>query len=371
VLHKDVAAKPAREAEDHSTVLEDTSLTSRLGQRQKQVQQVLTSPRSQSPRQETEMRCVLGELLDHLGTMARLLPAERRLTEPLEQRLLGFLDRLGNLLPNEPKQPFNQEGTQELSNELHCVLLEVAVEAERPEYLRVRLDQEHHREKGEQSETRWSHLFETNDLAALRNAMAPGGPTSESASGATSRTVEMLTTLYQTRSNHEREQWAHDRLRDARLQWVGRWLLQLLVSVVILLPLAFTLSSSTKHPQWLENGIVVTLVAVTGALGGALSGVRRLLGTPILRGELERFQSAFRAQLLVGGTLGLISLLLFQVGSLPTFQAIRGFPTVAPLAIYAFLAGFSEPFIFGIVQGLIGGRSPSPSDPSLDRGFAK
>jgi hypothetical protein len=322
VLHKDVAAKPAREAEDHSTVLEDTSLTSRLGQRQKQVQQVLTSPRSQSPRQETEMRCVLGELLDHLGTMARLLPAERRLTEPLEQRLLGFLDRLGNLLPKEPKQPFNQEGTQELSNELHCVLLEVAVEAEPPEYLRVRLDQ-------------------------------------------------MLTTLYQTRSNHEREQWAHDRLRDARLQWVGRWLLQLLVSVVILLPLAFTLSSSTKHPQWLENGIVVTLFAVTGALGGALSGVRRLLGTPILRGELERFQSAFRAQLLVGGTLGLISLLLFQVGSLPTFQAIRGFPTVAPLAIYAFLAGFSEPFIFGIVQGLIGGRIPSPSDPSLDRGFAK
>jgi hypothetical protein len=147
--------------------------------------------------------------------------------------------------------------------------------------------------------------------------------------------------------------------------------LQLLVSVVILLPSAFALSSSSNHPQWLENSILVVLVAITGALGGALSGVRRLLGAPVLRGELERFQSAFRAQLLIGGTLGLLSLLLFEVGSLPTFQAIRGFPAVAPLAIYAFLAGYSEPFIFVIVQGLVGGRGPAPSDPAQDRGHAK
>jgi hypothetical protein len=371
VLRRDVAAEPAHETEDHHSILEDTSLMSRLGQRQEQVQQVLTSPRSQSARQETEMRCVLGELLDLLGTLARLLPAERRLAGPLEQRLLGFLDRLGDLLPAEPKQPFDQEATQELSNELRCVLLEVAVKAARPDYLRVRLDEEHQRETGEPSELRWSQLFETSELAALRNVMAPGGPTPENASDATSRTIEMLTTLYQARSNRERERWAHDRLRDARLQWVARWLLQLLVTVVILLTVAFALSSSSNHPQWLENGILVVLVAVTGALGGALSGVRRLLGTPLLRGELERFQSAFRAQLLVGGTLGLLSLLLFEVGSLPTFQAIRDFPAVAPLAIYAFLAGFSEPFIFGIVQGLIGGRSPTPSDPAQDRGHAK
>jgi hypothetical protein len=371
VLHKDVGVESAREADDHHTVLDDTSLTSMLGQRQKQVQQVLTSPRPQSARQETEMRCVLGELLDHLGTMARLLPAERRLAGPLEQRLLGFLDRLSDLLPADPKQPFEQEAAQELSNELRCVLLEVAVQAACTDYLRARLDEERRREEGEQSELTWSDLFEMSELAALRNAMASGRPTLENASEATGRTVEMLTSLYQARSNLARERWAHDRLRDARLQWVARWLLQLLVGVVLLLPVAFALSSSSNHPQWLENSILVVLVAVTGALGGALSGVRRLLGTPVLRGELERFQSAFRAQLLVGGTLGLLSLLLFEVGSLPTFQAIRGFPAVAPLAIYAFLAGFSEPFIFGIVQGLIGVRGPAPADPAQDRDHAK
>ena len=371
MLQKDAAAEPAHLAEDQHSAFDDTSLVGRLGQRQRQVQQVLTDPRAQSPRQETEMRYVLGGVLDLLATLARLLPAEHRLARPLEQRLRGLLDRLGDLLPGDPKQPFDQEAVQELSSEFRCVLLEVAVQAEQPDYLRVRLDEEHHRDDGKQSELKWSDLFETIELVALRNAIAPEGPTPENASEATSRTVEMLTTLYQARSNLEREHWAHDRLRDARLQWVARWLLQLLVGVVILLPLAFALSSSRNHPQWVEDVTLVVLVAVTGALGGALSGVRRLLGTPILWGELERFQSAFRAQLLVGGTLGLLSLLLFEVGSLPTFQAIRGFPAVAPLAIYAFLAGFSEPFIFGIVQGLIGGRSPTPSDPVQNRDHAK
>jgi hypothetical protein len=152
MLHKHVAAESADTAAGHHTVPEDTSPMSRLGQQQRQVQQMLTSPRPQSARQETEMRCVLGELLDHLSTMARLLPAERRLAGPLEQRLLGFLDRLGDLLPAEPKQPFDEEAAQELSNELPCVLLEVAVQAVCPDYLRARLDEERRREEGEQSE---------------------------------------------------------------------------------------------------------------------------------------------------------------------------------------------------------------------------
>jgi hypothetical protein len=66
---------------------------------------------------------------------------------------------------------------------------------------------------------------------------------------------------------------------------------------------------------------------------------------------------------LVGGTLGLVALLLYEVGSLPTFQAIRGFPEVVPVVLYAFLAGFSEPFVLGVVQGLID-RCSTPPSPS-------
>jgi hypothetical protein len=80
-----------------------------------------------------------------------------------------------------------------------------------------------------------------------------------------------------------------------------------------------------------------------------------------LRGQLDRFQAAFRAQVFVGGTLGLVVLLLYEVGSLPIFQADGGFPEIVPVVIYAFLAGFSEPFVLGAVQGLIGGRGTPPS----------
>ena len=56
----------------------------------------------------------------------------------------------------------------------------------------------------------------------------------------------------------------------------------------------------------------------------------------------------------------LVALLLFEVGSLPTFQAVRRFPEVAPVVLYAFLAGFSEPFVLGVVQGLVGARGTPP-----------
>ena len=139
-----------------------------------------------------------------------------------------------------------------------------------------------------------------------------------------------------------------------------RWLLQLLLLAAALLVLAFALAGSNRHVEWLEDVVRVSLVIVMGGLGGALSGTRRILGEPLLRGQLDRFQAAFRGQVLAGGTLGLVALLLFEVGSLPTFQAVRGFPDVVPVVIYVFLAGFSEPFVLGVVQGLAPGTRHHP-----------
>jgi hypothetical protein len=141
----------------------------------------------------------------------------------------------------------------------------------------------------------------------------------------------------------------------------------LLLPAAALLVLSFQFAGPGRHPQWLQESVQVALVVTVGALGGALSGVRRLLGSVVLRGELERFQAAFRAQLFVGGTLGMVTLLLYEVGALPTFQAIRGFPDVTPFALYAFLAGFSEPFVLGIVQGLIGTRAGAGAPDGGDR----
>jgi len=206
---------------------------------------------------------------------------------------------------------------------------------------------------------RWSDLLDPGELAVLRDGLARAdtGTPQKGSDRIAHRAVETLATLYQARNHADRDQRAHDRVRDARLQWVTRWLLQLLVLAGALLVVAFGLAGSARQGGWLDDAVRVVLVIVIGGLGGALSGTRRLLGVPLLRGQLDRFQAAFRGQVVVGGTLGLVALLLFEAGSLPTFPATSGVPNIVPIAIYAFVAGFSEPFALGVVQGLIGGRN--------------
>jgi hypothetical protein len=347
---------------------ERRSLVAEVTRCQEAIQQTLMALRAGSTRREVERRGVLGELLDHLATMARLLPTDGAVSSGLEQRIRGSLGRVAELLPADTKASLDRETARELPNELRSMLLELAADTKRLDYLQARLDEEQRREQLGSSTLCWSDLLDPDDLSALRDAFAqPDGSRTDAEPGRMGRrTVELLATLYQARNHAERERRAHDRVRDARLQWVTRWLLLLLVSAAALLVLAFSLADSSRQGEWLDDAVRVGLVLMVGGLGSALSGTRRLLGVALLRGQLDRFQAAFRAQVLVGGTLGLVALLLYEVGSLPTFQATRAFPEVVPLVIYAFLAGFSEPFALGVVQGLIGGRGtpPSPSRPS-------
>lgn len=366
MLHEDVANQPRNLRGAPATG--QPSLVADVASCQEAIQQTLMALRAGSTRREVERRGALGELLDHLVTMARLLPTDGAVvSSALEQRIRGSLERVEHLLPTDTKASLDRETARELPNELRCTLLELAADAKRLDYLQARLDEEQRREQLGASTLRWSDVLDPQDLAMLRDALTPLGSSSADAESGrlARRAVELLATLYQARNRAEREQRAHDRIRDARLQWVTRWLLLLLASAAVLLVLAFSLATSSRQVEWLQDAVSIALVLMVGGLGSALSGTRRLLGVVLLRGELDRFQAAFRAQVLVGGTLGLVALLLYEVGSLPTFQAIRRFPDVVPVVLYAFLAGFSEPFVLGVVQGLIGGRStpPSPSPP--------
>ena len=361
MLQKDVADQPANVGRAPPS---RQPLVGEITRCQEAIQQTLMALRAGSTRREVERRGVLGDLLDHLATMARLLPTDGAVSGGLEQRIRGYLERVTELLPADTKASLDRETARELPHELRCMLLELAADTSRLDYLQARLDEEQRREQLGASTLRWSDLLDPDDLSMLQDALTQ--PTSGSADAnqgrIARRAVELLATLYQARNLATREQRAHDRVRDARLQWVTRWLLLLLVPAAALLVLAYSLAASRLQGDWLDDAVRVALVLIVGGLGSALSGTRRLLGVALLRGQLDRFQAAFRAQVLVGGTLGLVALLLYEVGSLPTFQAAGGFPEVVPVVIYAFLAGFSEPFVLGVVQGLIGGRStPSPA----------
>jgi hypothetical protein len=362
VLQENVDGEPANVSRAPAT---GQPLVGEITRCQEAIQQTLMALRAGSTRREVERRGVLGELLDHLATMARLLPTDGAVSNSLEQRIRGSLGRVTELLPADTKASLDRETARELPNELRCMLLELAADTRRLDYLEARLDEEQRREQLGSSTLCWSDLLDPDDLSALRDGFAQldGSRTDAEPGRMGRRTVELLASLYQARNHAEREQRAHDRVRDARLQWVTRWLLLLLVPAAALLVLAFSLADSSRQGEWLDDAVRVALVLMVGGLGSALSGTRRLLGVALLRGQLDRFQAAFRAQVLVGGTLGLVALLLYEVGSLPTFQATRAFPEVVPVVIYAFLAGFSEPFALGVVQGLIGGRS-TPASPS-------
>jgi hypothetical protein len=360
VLQDDVAGQPV----GVSSALPGAqpSLLAEVTRCQEAIQDTLMTLRTGSTRREVERRAVLGELLDHLATMNRLLAADEIIIDNLKQRIHEYLERLKHLLPTDAKASLDQETARELPSEARCMLLELAASAKQLDYLKARLDEEHRREQLGASMLRWSDLLDPNELSELQEGLAQRDASRPDAEPdrIVRRTVEMLASLYQARNHSERAQRAHERVRDARLQWVTRWLLLLLLPTGALLVVAFSLAGSSKHVEWLQDAVRITLVIVVGGLGGALSGTQRLLQVPLLRGQLDRFQAAFRTQVLVGGTLGLVSLLLYEVGALPTFQAGTGFPEVVPVVIYAFLAGFSEPFVLGVVQGLIGGRGKAP-----------
>jgi hypothetical protein len=110
----------------------------------------------------------------------------------------------------------------------------------------------------------------------------------------------------------------------------------------------------------------VALVASSAMLGSLLSGLRRLRDELQRIGELTAFWSAFLAQIAAGAGLGILALVLFKAGILPVIGQQASVNTAggqvasnqpAILATYAFAAGFSEPFVIGAIQRIVGARS--------------
>src|SRR6266540_1339507 len=125
-------------------------------------------------------------------------------------------------------------------------------------FVQACLDEEQRREQLRASMLCWSDLLDPDDLSMLRDALIePDSSGSAPDPGRIARrAVELLATLYQARNRAEREQRAHDRVRDARLQWVTRWLLLLLASAAALLVVAFSLAASSRV-DWLQDAVSI------------------------------------------------------------------------------------------------------------------
>jgi hypothetical protein len=101
------------------------------------------------------------------------------------------------------------------------------------------------------------------------------------------------------------------------------------------------------------GGLVLT--ALAGAIGGTLSGARALRESADLR-RTRGFQAWWWVQPAVGAAVGLLihALLSSPVLALPGSEASGEWERIAAFVVYAFAAGFSEPFVLGVLAKITG-----------------
>jgi hypothetical protein len=141
--------------------------------------------------------------------------------------------------------------------------------------------------------------------------------------------------------------YRHERAKAAwrkELLWLSSLLLWLLVPVLAVV--TAEVKSGDINFGWWE----VLAALALGGFGGSLSGMRKLRDQLERLAQMDSFRAAVWAQLAAAAGLGLFALILFGAGVLPPI----GSPSTWDGLVYAFLAGFSEPFAIQAVMRLAG-----------------
>lgn len=218
----------------------------------------------------------------------------------------------------------------ELANELKRELL---VLGDVP-YVWAQLDYEAERDKKANKWHGWSDHFAASKLRSLIAARDEGRVDRAIHLEA----VRSLRKIYELRAEQGIE-------RRARAAQKCRYLTALIP--ILLLPLV-TLSVSMhavgRNDIWKEIALAVS----AGALGAILSGIFRVRDRLVELDDLRSFWPAMRIQPLIGATAGVVTLLVLETGAVDLGAGET--PAWAPLALFTFAAGFSEPFFLGLVE---------------------
>jgi hypothetical protein len=171
--------------------------------------------------------------------------------------------------------------------------------------------------------------------------------------------IEALLFQYQRRSDESRH-------REARRRIKARYLLHVGLLLTLLVPALFVAAVQSTDLEWWTIGEV----ALAGAVGATLSGLRRIRDELSAIEDLRTFRPAMLVQPLVGAAFALVIVMLLKAGllglTLPT-----GAAQPYALAVFAFVAGFSEPFVIGVVGRVAAladdtGSSPSKAPPDSE-----
>ena len=237
--------------------------------------------------------------------------------------------RLEELIRRDVKK-LSIDAAWELANELKRELLLVGDAS----YVWAQLEYEAARDKKPNKWHRWSEYFAPQKLRALIAARTDGNVSEAAHVDA----VRSLMKLYELRAESGLE-------RRVRAAQKYRYLTALIPMLLIGLTLVSTgVYESGREGIWKA----IWVAASAGALGATLSGTFRVRDRLIELDDLRSFWPAMRVQPLIGATAGLVTLFVLETGAVEL--GAKQTASWAALALFTFVAGFSEPFFLGLVQ---------------------
>ena len=292
-----------------------------------------------------ELLQVYGIIYNHLGEAQRLLML--RAADPTRD-VEGVEQHLRVLLGKCHVHATNVHAAWALAGSLERTLMLLGDD----NYVITRLVCEREREQKKLPGS-WSEYLAVEALDDLLEKYKPRDDTGQRA-----RAVESLVFLYEKRSGYMRTLRAGEEMKADylnRLTYVLALLLFLLLEAMYIaahegrVTFRFGFDFADKH---IHHAIVA---AMTGAIGSTLSGFYKLRDATGGVAALRAFRSAMWAQPFVGATVGVLLMLLITSGILAVGSTGPS-PNLSwlPLAVYCFVAGFSEPFFLGVVQRVAG-----------------
>ena len=278
----------------------------------------------QQARRDPELRKLLTRIYAAIVQAQRLYQADR------------FGDaqkaRLRELLALDTSE-LDLDAALEVTDRWDQLLIEVGDEA----YLFTLLEVEYARVEAGTSAVTWTTLYEEGPLPSSETFRTGGTISEQELKEARRR----LAALYRSRL-------VLYALYRARLLLKRRFLLTLapaLLLLVVLLGVAIVLTE--PESGWDE----MLLAGVAGAVGATVSGAYKLRDQIDHINALREFEPVVAVQPLLGVAAGLFLLLVLKSGILQVGDSDLGW---ASIGVVAFVAGFSEPFVLGVVGRVTG-----------------
>src|SRR5262245_44035452 len=240
-------------------------------------------------------------------------------------------ERLHDLLKRDVRK-LSIDSAWELANQLKRELLVLGDVS----YVWTQLEYEAQRNKKPNKWHRWSDHLPLKKLTDLLGARAKGDIDRDTQLEA----VRSLRMLYGLRAEAGLE-------RRARAAQKCHYLTMLIpILLVLQVALGAAIYEVGRSDMWKQ----IALAGSAGALGAALSGIFRVRDKLVELDDLRSFWPAMRIQPLIGATAGLVTLLVLESGAVQLGGDAAQRTPWAAVALFTFVAGFSEPFFLGLVR---------------------